>query len=182
MITVDAQLDPAELQKLLSAVDAVDWQVHFQEIDSPRFMALKYIEQLRMAITGQRFMSGYAPYHPRYKDWKNSYGKRSGFWQLFGDLLMNLNHWRNGTSSYFAGIRQGVMDTGGKSWTGKGDRGKPKPIAMYGWVMEEGLSGKNKAGKHPARPIFRPTLFEFAFGDSPIHGERILRDIGSKWK
>ena len=128
-------------------------------------------QQLIGNLTSQKFASSYSDYSARYAIWKGAYGRISrgnAFWQLYGDLLKAIQikktYW-NGKISTFVGIPPGIYDSGGKSWFGKGDKGKPKEILMYAIVMEKG-GDYGSAGYHPPRPLFEPTEREFAFSSN----------------
>lgn len=132
------------------------------EVNSMQFRcATDFLSLLRRNIMTQKFAGTYARLNPKYRAWKEQYG-RSGlnFWSLFGDLVKSLERRREGTrtkktSKFFVGIPRGARDKGGKSWFGKGDKGPPKSINFYATMGEYGRRGQ------PARPLFGPTQDEY---------------------
>lgn len=79
-------------------------------------------------------------------------------------------------AGWFGGVPAGVVDSGNVSWFGKGDRGRPIPIAQYANWMEYGRRGQ------PARPLFGPTLIEYADGKAKVMGGNSLNQIGKGWR
>lgn len=191
MITVDAQFDKTQLKKLLSRLSLVQRTVHYY-IDSPaelpRKMALSYIANIRSFIMFQKGMVKYQGYDPDYAEWKRQYGRGRGYWSLYGDLFTALSVFRKG-KDWFGGVNYYAMDSGGKSWFGKGDRGAPKKIAMYGSVMEEGIKTSIRgSGVHPARPLFTPVLKDFVSSASKATkgqawdlADAMLEIVGDYW-
>lgn len=154
--------------------------------EGPRLLALNMRNYLMKDISTNRYK--FKQYNTRYAAWKQDYGGRGGFWQLAGDLMQNIvaeslgyghlsflgsrnRAWLGGSQQkpWFVGIKQGVMDRGGKSWYyWKKDgvnKGKPKPIAMYAWVLEYGGDFTSYGGgNHPGRPLFHRSFANFAKG------------------
>ena len=111
------------------------------------------------------------PYTPRYRTWKFEYGKM-GYpapWRLYGDLVRNIINFRSG-AGWMGGIPANVYDQGGKSWGGRGDKGKPKRIAMYAAVNEL------------RRPVFGPTMEEYAQDAWPKQGGVALKEVEGSWR
>ena len=77
---------------------------------------------------------------------------------------------------WFGGIAAGVYDTGNVSWLGQGNKGRKVQIAQYGHWMEYGRRGQ------PARPLFTPTLTEYASGQASATASNSLRQIGGGWR
>ena len=165
MINIAIRINTPDLKRWYSAINRLEKQAMDELDENPKRNAIGYSNLVVRNIMMQKQMGGYTPYNPRYAAWKEQYGKASGFWQLFGDLVRNITHFRvadnrMGIKAWMGGIPPNVMDLGGKSWFGKGRQGLPKKIAMYGHVMEYGGSWP-KAGSHLPRPIFRPTADEY---------------------
>jgi hypothetical protein len=146
--------DQADYQRIIFATHKEEAMAELQVNDMQYYCSVDFLMLIRRNIMGQKHMGDYAPLNPRYKAWKQQYG-RSGlnFWALFGDLLKSLKVYREGirtkrTSSWFAGVPIGAKDSGGKSWFGRGDRGKRKSIEQIGNWMEYGRRGQ------PARSLF----------------------------
>ena len=147
----------------------------------PRRMSIDYIDEIRSNIYSGKFNGTYRSYNPRYADWKYGvYGSIGSFWFLAGDLVTSMVAKQRMstvyTSKWFGGIPANARDTGGKSWLGKGDKGRIMSIAQYGNWMEYGRAGQ------PARPLFRPTLIEYSSGKALTRlGEARRRLIGG-WR
>jgi hypothetical protein len=142
----------------------------------PRRMSIEYIDEIRKNISSQRYASSYARYNQRYQDWKyNVFKSSGGFWQLRGELMGALRSYKEG-KGWFGGIPANVTDSGNVSWFGVGDKGRPVPIAQYGHWMEYGRRGQ------PPRPLFNPTLIEYADGKGATSANSSQRQIGRGWK
>lgn len=167
------KLDQKEYQRIMKALKSVryriNWWIKVDGGELNRRCSIGYMQLLVRNIMGLTRPN--PPYVPRYRTWKFEYGKM-GYpapWRLFGDLVRNISNFREGIG-WVGGIPAGVMDSGGKSWAGKGDKGKPKRIAMYAAVNER------------RRPIFRPTMEEYADAEWPKQGTLALRNIGRGWR
>lgn len=149
---------PGHLSRWFKALSRVEREANIQKRTLPFLAAEDYKHLLIGNILSQKYSSQYAPYNPRYAQWKTQRMLRgSSFWNLYGDLIRNIMVFNHG-NGVMAGIPAGVYDRGGKSWfsTRQSHVGRAKPIAMYGQVMEFGL------GNHPARPVFLPTAMEYS--------------------
>ena len=107
----------------------------------------------------------------RYTEWKKKYGIGRGknmWWILFGDLLKSITTWKT-DDGFKSGINANIMSRGGASWLGKGDKGAPKPIAMYARILEH------------RQPMFHPTLNEF-LPKWETEWNAALERIGKVWK
>ena len=74
---------------------------------------------------------------------------------------------------YIGGVQPGAMDSGGKSWYGKGKmgaKGESKSIEMYGRVEEH------------RRPVFTPTMDEYEKDGWQKRGDEMLKRIEADWK
>jgi len=140
-------------------------------------------------IMNQRYASGYQEYNDRYREWLVARGYDLRFWVLRYDLVRNIHifYFPNKTNSkgrdYMAGIPSGITDSGGKSWFGVGARrhGNPKSIAMYAHILEFG-KGPGPGGQHPPRPMFQPTMQEYADSGWITRGQEALNHIGMGWR
>ena len=163
---IELKWNETDKRRFLSAVGKIGKAVKFQ-IESPgilpKTLAIKFTEQMRIAIITQKWVSKWGVrgrrYHPKYEKWKKEQVGHSLFWKLQGDLLAALQQWKV-TEGWFSGVPITAMDSGGKNFSGKG---KSKPIAMYGTILEE---GGQHGGMHPARPVFEHTFNEFSFSSS----------------
>lgn len=165
MMILDVKFIESDLRRWHSAASRLEKQAAKEWDENPKRNAIGYSNLVIKNIMQQKGMGKYASYSDRYAKWKERYGRETGFWKLFGDLTKSITHFRvidnrMGVRAWMGGIPSNMVDSGGKSWFGKGDLGFPKRIAMYAHVMEYGGSWP-KAGKHPPRPIFGPTAEEY---------------------
>lgn len=139
-------------------------------------MSIEYVDDIRKNIFSGRFSSTYSPYNARYEYWKYNVFKSFGsFWYLRGELVSSLKSFKV-PKGWMGGIPAGVMDSGNVSWLGKGDRGRPVPIAEYARWMEYGRKGQ------PARPLFRPTLIEYADTRAMVHLDNAKSLLIGAWR
>ena len=172
------------------ATHKVEDHVKFLKMEMPRDMAIHCQRNLVAAVVSQKYVGEWGgaarQYHPRYRVWKETYGRAGGmkFWVLWGDLLRNIKvfkqkyigrHW-----GWMAGVQAGVMDQGGKSWRGRGRKGVPKPIAWYGRILEWG-GEFGEGGYHPPRPVFGPTLRDFHKEEGPKYLSRAAIRVLMQW-
>ena len=169
-------LDDASKAKLNRATSNLKKEINkalFQHQGIQGKLAKLYRKMLIYNITTQKHITS-RKHTKRYKDWKKKYGIGRGkrlWWILFGDLLKNINTWKV-DDGFKSGINAYVVSSGGASWQGKGDKGVPKPIAMYARILEFG---------EKKQPMFTPTLNEFI----PIWRAewfQALDNIGKVWK
>ena len=165
MINISVIFNPVDFKRWCGALGKLQNQAMLEHDENPKRNAIGYSNLVTRNIMNQKNMSGYAPYSPRYKAWKEQWGRGSGFWNLFGDLVKSITHFRvadgrMGVRAWMGGVPSNIVDSGGKSWFGRGGFGERKTIAMYGYVMEYGGNWPG-AGKHPPRPIFGPTANEY---------------------
>jgi len=125
-------------------------------------------------------------YSKRYRNWKYEYGWM-GYpspWRLKGDLVNSLTAFK-ASNGWIGGVPIGAVDSGGKSWFGKGSKGplgKAKPIAMYGTVMEKGGDYTAQGGGvHPARPVFGPAAEEYAREGWMRRGMEAVNELKKSW-
>ena len=168
MITI--KFIESDFQRYMKALTKLEQKVKtFGQDEMQRRCAVDYFQLVVKNIMQMNFpRPGYSKW---YRNWKYEYGW-SGYpspWRLRGDLVSSLAAFKApGGDGYVGGVPIGAMDQGGKSWFGKGRRGPvggPRPIGPgsgsfkgYGWVGEHGGRG----GKQPARPVFEPTMKEYA--------------------
>jgi hypothetical protein len=181
MITI--KLDDKDRERYLRAAKKVKAKVEtFGKDEMQRRCAVDYFQLVVKNIFSMN--SPRPAYVPRYRTWKYEYGW-NGYpspWRLGGDLVKSLSAFKS-KKGWVGGVPENAMDSGGKSWFGKGSKGgsgKSKPITMYGSVMEYGGSWP-KAGNHPARPVFGPTAEEYAADGWLKRGDEALQEIGKEW-
>lgn len=122
-------------------------------------------------------------YNFKYREWKMTHFGHLKFWRLRGELLRSITHFKMG-DGYMAGIQPGAMDSGGVSWLGApGEKGSPKPIAMYARILEYGGDFRAAGGGfHPPRPVFRPSLVQFRLRNAKDIGRKYMRTyIAGAW-
>jgi hypothetical protein len=186
-----AYLNQSDFTRVMNAVKEIKRiSSYYASYILPLRLAKAFNLHIIESIGNQKYSVNYQPYgrtsgSERYYGWKIEHSTSPDkFWYLMGDLVRNLTTFKvyNG---YFAGIPYEVMDRGGKSWsgTGKAPRGKPKSIAAYGWIMEEGGDySADSGGDHPARPLFAPALEYFAWNLAPLELNKVVSIIESSWK
>ena len=183
---IDIRFVKVDFTKILFALEKVRAQALLQRDDMQYYCSVEFHHLLIKNLNHETFAGGfsqggvsfppYAPYTTRYAAWKHSSGN---FWKLEGDLIRNIVRRKFGRGGFAVGVND-VKDAGGKSWLGKGDKGKPKSIGMYATVAEFGKK-PGPGGKHPGRPLFRPTREEFANDIWLKEGEKALTKIGYSW-
>ena len=179
---VYVEINKEEHRRLLGAINRVDNAIRYWGTtdggELNRRCAIGYSQMVLKNIMSMNRPS--PPYSKRYRSWKYEYG-RMGYpapWRLFGDLIAALTFWRGrtatgssaGRTGWYGGIPKEAMDFGGKSWFGKGNAGKSKSIAMYAAVNEA------------RRPIFWPTLLEYAQTEWPKQADVAMRSIRREWR
>ena len=170
---ISVKIDQADLQRLMSALSGVQSVVKVQGLDTMQWQCSTDYYQLVMANMLKRSSPSPA-YTDRYSKWKQKYGWM-GYpspWRLRGDLMRSLGSYRYG-NGYLGGVQPGAMDSGGKSWFGKGrlgPSGKIKSIEMYGNVEEE------------RRPLFGPTMDEYAGAGWLKRGDEMMGKIEARWR
>lgn len=181
---IKVEFNKADLARIMFALEKVKSMAMLQRDDMQYYCAVEFHMLLLDNLHNERFkaggfgFSGYAPLTSRYATWKGSSGD---FWKLEGDLARNIVKRKMGRPKGWAVGVNDVMDIGGKSWLkDRGKAGKRKSIGMYAIVNEFG-GDYGKGGKHPGRPLFRPTREEYAKDLWPKQGEKSLKKIGYSW-
>jgi hypothetical protein len=157
------------LAKIRGLDKAISQQATFNGGRLNQRFAVLYSERVKDAI-----LSGNVPnkpdYNERYAEWKRKYFPSAGPWQLKMDLVNAISVFQSGGRGWVGGIPGGVMDSGGKSWFGTGNTGKPKEIAMYAAVNEERY------------PLFAPILNDMIDEFGLIGKQTLNQEIGGYWK
>lgn len=166
---IEAIVKPADRMRFLQATVRV-YKVAYEEVtDNQQMRSSMDLRQRLMAnILTQRYGGSYAPYSPRYAQWKQSSGYLyPGWWMLGGYLLRSLTSQR-WTEGWYAGVAPGAT----------GERGRP--IAIYGAAGEFADIRENQ----PARPMFTPTTYEYAVDPNgwKKRGEETLRKVENAWR
>ena len=170
-----------QYKRWMRAVDGLRRIALSEKENLPRRMSIEYIDMIRLNIFTGKYSSTYPRYNDRYRRWKYMVFKSAGgFWQLRGDLVTALQSKKRTSTAYgatwFGGIPGNVRDTGNVSWLGKGNRGRVLPIALYANWMEYGRRGQ------PARPLFRPTLIEYAGKKALVRLGESRRLLMRRWQ
>jgi len=164
-----------DLRRWNRALQKIQVRANFWiEDEMQRLCAIELSHKQIGNIQNEKQFGTYKPYHPRYEKWKNDYFPGRPFWILRGNLVQNIRAFpitegRARGRDWMAGVPSGAYDNGGNSWLGTGDKGAPKPIAMYGKKAEE------------LRPMFEPTQDEYAAEEWPARGEQALEQVGGGW-
>jgi len=197
MITITARLDPGDFANYINALYRVERQVEALAVNNGgrfnRECADSYKATVTSAIRTQEFSSLYQPYgttkgSKKYIEWKKKAVGHRRFWILRWDLHNTIEVSRH-KAGFLSGIRYGVIDRGGKSWQGvpgSWSAGAPDIVAEYGRLMEYGSDALGsttvKGGRHPARPVFRPSYTKWRAKSLPRIMRRATRSIAKVWR
>ena len=172
MITI--KFIEADLQRYMRALAKLRQSVKlFGQDEMQRRCAIDYYQLLIQNILRRNLPR--PAYSKRYRSWKYEYGWQDypSPWRLRGDLVKSLSAFRAPDgNSWIGGVPIGAMDSGGKSWDGKGSKGPKggsKSIAMYGSIEEA------------RRPIFGPTAEEYAKTGWSKRGREALNNLKAAW-
>jgi len=170
---ISVKVNKADAQRIMSALSGLTQVVKTQGLETlPWKCAVDYYQLVMKNIQHRRAPS--PGYSKRYRNWKYEYGWM-GYpspWKLKGDLVASLGAYKFG-EGYLGGVQPGKMDSGGKSWFGKGKKGAKGPsksIEMYGRVEES------------KRPVFEPTMKEYEKEGFQKRGDEMLKRMGAEWK
>jgi hypothetical protein len=169
----------ADFRKVMTALAKTKAAVKFRAKNISYQMAIDYLELIRINIINQRYSGFYSQYNVRYEEWKQKITSDSRFWILKGDLLQSLTIWKE-NSFWRSGIPPGILDSGGKSWTGTGEKGNPAYIGAYARILEYGGVFDNQV--HPPRPLFRPSLTQYEGTGAPKRVDESANIILRSWK
>jgi len=170
---ISVEVNQADINRIVSSLKRIETTVKVQGMDTMQFKCATDFYQLVMLNIMKRSMPRPA-YSKRYRNWKYEYGWM-GYpapWKLRGDLVKSLGAYRL-ADGYIGGVEPGAMDSGGKSWFGEGKaggKGPSKPIEMYGRVEEN------------RRPIFGPSMNEYAKDGWLKRGDEMLKRIEADWR
>jgi len=170
-----ARFNQLHFKRFVLALDKLNAHVKREKNDLPYRNAIKFSNLVVGNISTQKFSAAYAPLNPRYREWKNQYG-RSGkeFWALFNNLIQRISAFKV-KGGWMGGIEVGVV-VGGTSWFGKGDRGHSVDVAQYATWLEKGRKGQ------PARPLFAPSTEEYSQNEFQKEGNQSLHKMKGYWK
>jgi len=159
--------------KIVNALNRLESTVKVQGLDTMQMKCAVDYYQLVMEKIQKRHRPSPA-YSKRYRNWKYEYGWQ-GYpspWRLRGDLVKSLGSHRY-KEGYLGGVQPGAMDSGGKSWFGKGrqgPKGPSKSIEMYGRVEEN------------RRPLFAPAMAEYKKDGWQKRADAMLKRMEADWK
>ena len=166
---IQIQLYQKELTRWLNALAKVETSAPVWIEDRiQNKMAIDYYQLLTKNILSGKYAGSWT-YGKEYGPWKIK-NRPGPFWKLTGDLMKSLTTWKDG-KGYRSGIPAGK--TGGMGWSLKGPH--KRSIGMYGWYGEYGRKGQ------PARPLFKPTMDEYAASGHKKRGAEALKGIGRHW-
>ena len=171
------ELDTKQLRAIRAALLRLNKRALYWKDEIPRQGAALYVQQVINNIISNKFSASYPGYSDIYKKYKP---EGSPFWKLAGDLIAAVSFERlqqaGDKTWFFAGIKRGLFDSGGKNIKG---RGKPKEIYWYAMIQEYG--GTFRGQVHPARPLFGPTFNNLADTfDKKL--EVVYRDFKGAWR
>ena len=170
---ISVKVNQKDITRILNALKRIEATVKVQGLDTMPWKCATDYYQLVMTNIQKRTRAAPA-YSKRYRNWKYEYGWQ-GYpspWKLRGDLVKSLGAYKLG-DGYIGGVQPGAMDSGGKSWFGKGKagpKGPSKSIEMYGRVEEN------------RRPVFEPTMKEYEQDGFQKRGDEMLKRIEADWR
>lgn len=168
ILSIGVRFDVNDFRRWATAVGKVETFARHIEYGMQRDCAIELADDIYTAIKTGKY--SYQPYNPRYEKWKSEYFPGRPFWELKSDLANNLRAFKV-EDGWAAGVPAGVMDSGGKSWLGTGDKGPRKEIAWYGAINEA------------RRPLFKPESQAYASGNKwRAQGSKALRYIKTAWR
>ena len=170
---IKVEINQSDFARLKTALARLQTTVKVRGMDTLQFnCATDYYQLVTEKIMRLRAPS--PGYSKRYRNWKYEY-KWEGYpspWRLRGDLVRSLGSYRYG-EGYLGGVHPGAMDSGGKSWHGKGKKGpkgESKSIEMYGRV------GENK------RPVFEPVMEEYKKAGWQKRIDAFMKRMEADWR
>uniref|UniRef100_A0A6M3KIA1 Tail protein n=1 Tax=viral metagenome TaxID=1070528 RepID=A0A6M3KIA1_9ZZZZ len=196
MLKVGIRFNVRDFTRMLASLQGLKDQANKEAQNAPDRASQEYRQTVIANILSNKYASIYAPYNAFYEEWKAKHGKRAGFWNLFGDLVRAITvvrtagvkqgrFGRGKTYMFFAGVPEGVLDSGRKSWYGEGNIGASKSIAWYGRIMEYGGRFTTRKGGtqfHPPRPVFTPTANVYFSRDFQKIGAEAHKRITARWR
>lgn len=177
---IKVEFKPEDMARLKAAMVKLSVSAHEQaENKIPKLGAIQFRDRVADAILSQKYVGIDWDYSESYADWKAAQGKNDGYWRLAGDLVASLSISKLG-NGWFSGVPVGIKDSGGKSY----GKGKSRDIAWYGRIIEWGgiFNSSQGAQTHKPRPVFVPTLKEFAAIDWPRIGSQALIELSKSWE
>jgi len=177
LIKVEFKIE--DLERLKSAMVKLSVSAQDQATNRmPKLGAIQFRDRVADAILSQKHVGSDWGYSEKYAKWKAAQGKDDGYWWLAGDLVSALSISKLG-NGWFSGVPAGIKDSGGKSY----GEGKSRDIAWYGRIVEWGgvFPSPKGAQTHKPRPVFVPTLNEFAAIDWPRIGSQALTELSKAW-
>ena len=158
-------LVPKDVLRLKFALKNTRRQAGIEVKLLPKRGAKAFVKELRKRISSQNFGSEeYTALNPRYAAWKAKNGKKGGFWEMDRTLYDNLVAYRDSAGDWVGGINPSAMTDDGI------------PVSFYARKLEEGTE------YIPARPLFKPTYFDFKYQIWPGMVEKSAENIRKRYK
>lgn len=177
---IEIKVDEVTRRRIINAIKKVQVAVRYQSNELPRIMSQQFVVRVRQDILAGYWVSRWSArgqrYETHYGEWKEEQGYGNTFWKLAGTLIANIKSFKV-SGGWMSGIPNGIF---GASPRYSGTRFYE--ISKYAYTLEHGEDYKSKKGGiHPPRPVFKHSIMEFAYNESPILGERALTFIAGKW-
>lgn len=176
MLNIYITFVASDFKRVMTAIANTKAAVRVRAKNIGYQMGIDYLQLLAKNVYSQKYAGTYSPYHPTYREWKAGLGGDMRFHILGGDFLRSLMVWRD-KRGWKAGVPAGVLDSGGKNYTGKG---APTYVAAYARIFEWG--GTFKGQVHPPRPVFTPTLVEYRADGAIKRLEEAARILKASWR
>lgn len=154
------ELKKSDLKRILRALDKINIRSTFWANEIGRLQSLDYTNELKVAILSEKY-APYSPYSKRYAAWKKKRYPYPGWWKLTRSLLGVIESRKVG-NNWFAGVHRSATNKEGES------------IAEYAIKNEYGI-------ERPERPVFRPTLIDYAPTGGAKRASTALKDISNAW-
>ena len=170
---IKIEVNQADITRMVNALNRIEQTIKTQGLETmPMKCSIDYYQLIMEKIMKRNRPS--PAYNKRYRNWKYEYGWQ-GYpspWRLRGDLVKSLGSYKY-KDGYLGGVQPGTMDSGGKSWFGKGKKGPKGPsksIEMYGRVEEA------------RRPLFAPAMEEYKKDGWQKRADEMLKRMEADWK
>lgn len=162
---IQIQFDQADLSRWMRALRRLKIRASHRINKMQRDCAIEYYQLVHANIVTEKYAGGYTPYSKTYAKWKQKKGYLyPGWWKLSLNLIHALTVFKQG-DGWVGGIPPGAT----------GERGRP--ISIYGAAGEF----KSVRLEQPARPIFEPTMQEYAKEAWKKKGQENLSKIREAW-
>jgi len=173
--------NPSDLKRWFTALARVERTIRFHAEDMQRRCALEYKILIAENLISNRYAMSYPRYNRRYADWKYRTLREAGYaaggyWDLTRTLVRSIGIRKVKAMQYHSGITPGAMAPSTSWFSDTFGTGRSVEVDFYAKINEFG------GRRHPARPVFTPTMFEYASNKWLGQALVSMRSIQSKWR